>query len=138
MVSDSTLSVDVWNAIKNVLVAASLQVTDGTSVISASVRSAYNDETPVRPQIVISPIKYDESGWKFGSSEGHKLININIDCYYKKTLGVDQLFDGVASILKATEIQGVELVGITSDYTFSQGGENKFHLKNGVFTYDRE
>lgn len=139
-INDSTLSVDVWNDIRAKLVATGLYVTNsktGTTT-SASIRASYHDETATRPQVIINPINYDEANWYFGSKHGKKMINVFIECYYKNTLGIDQLSDQVLDAVKDNDISGVNLIGITTDYAFSDPNENKYQLKTITLTYDRE
>jgi hypothetical protein len=140
MVSDSTLSTDVFTAIRNVLVASAPYITNSTTsaTSAATINAVYNDKEPQRPQITINPVTFDESEWKFGSIHGHKMINVNIDCYASNTLGVDQLFDQVSASLKGTVIDGMEMVAIASDYGFSSASDAKYHVKSMTLTYDRE
>ena len=140
MVSDSTLSTDVFTEIRNKIVAAAPYVTNSTtsSTSAASILAVHNDTKTTIPQIVINPIVYDEANWKFGGTEGKKFINVIIDCYYKNTLGIDQMSDQVLTALKVNDISGIDLVGVTGDYAFNVNNEAKFHLKSTTFTYDRE
>jgi hypothetical protein len=80
----------------------------------------------------------DEDSWKFGGSQGKKMINVVIECYYSNTLGVDQLFDQVRAALDDNDIDGIDLVGISSDYGYNTSAEQKYHVKSGTFTYERE
>lgn len=143
-ISDNTLSVDVWNTVRSVLVEASIKITNTTTAgtKTASVLASYNDKKPSVPQIIIQPIDSDESEYKFGSSNGRKFINVTIECYYQNTLGVDQLSDGSkAAIREACEdgtITGMDLVGVTETYAFTDPNQTKFHLKTVTFTFDRE
>ena len=138
MVSNNTLSTDIWNQIRTDLVASAIEVTDGSKVKEASVSAAYNDKNTSRPQIIIYPSDRDESTWKFGSFEGKKFINISIEVYYSNTSGLDQLEDAVTTVLKETLIPGIELIGITSAYTFNNPAFTKYHSKMITFTYDKE
>ena len=139
-ISDSSLSVDVFSEVRSKIVAAAPYVTNSTTseTTLAQVRAAYNDKEPVRPQIVINPIEKDEANWKFGGTEGKKFININIECYYKNTLGVDQLADSVETALKANDINGIDLIGVVSSYAYTNPVLIKYHMKGITFTYDRE
>ncbi len=141
MVSDSDISQDLWDDIKSALVAAVPVITSSlatTDTTVASITSTYNDKAPTRPQIVIHPILVDEGDWKFGSVDGKKLINVVVDCYASKTLYVDQLWDQVRNTLVQNTIAGVDLNALTSDYGFSDPGDQKFHVKTATFTYLRE
>ena len=137
MVQDATLSRDIWTAVRTALVAATIQVTDGT-VKNATVAAAYNDQKTSSPQIIIYPIDVDESVWKFGSNQGKKFINLPLEIYYSNTLGLDQLDDKVRELIKETEIPGIELVGITSAYSYTNPALVKYHTKLINLTYDRE
>ena len=138
MVSDATLRTDVWTAVRTILVSAALQVTDGSTVKNATVGAAYNDKNTSKPQVIIYPMSHDESEYKFGSDQGKKLINVTLEAYYSNTLGVDQLSDQIDVALKETPISGAELIGVTSDYTFTNPLESKFHSNVMTYTYDRE
>mgnify|MGYP007100043643 CR=1 FL=1 len=141
MVSDQTLSSDVWTSVKTLLVAANLATTSGTTptVVSSPVIAAtYNDKTVQRGLVVVSPASVSESEYKFGSTRGHKFINMTIECYGPSTLAVDQLQDQVVHTLSENEISGLQLVGYTSDYSYGGVGDNKFHVKAITFNYDRE
>jgi hypothetical protein len=143
MVNDATLSVDIFDAIRTKLVALAPYVSNLTltTTTAATINAVYNDKQPSRPQVTINPASYTEDNWKFGSSQGRKLINVNIDCYAENTLGVDQLFDQIAAYLKdetTGAISGLQLAAVASDYGFSSSGSNKYHVKSATFTYDRE
>jgi hypothetical protein len=140
-INDSTISQDVFDSIRSKVVAASPYVVGATTTttIAASVLAAYNDKTPARPQIVINPALIDEDEWKFGGLQGKKVINVVVECYYANTLGIDQLWDQVRVALVANDIEGIDLISVTSDYGFaSNPADAKFHVKSGTFTYERE
>jgi len=139
-ISDDTLNVDVFNTIRTLLISASPKVTNTTTLATktATVLSSYNDESVSVPQIIINPIKIDESEWKFGSFQGKKIINVEIECYYEKSVGVEQLSDIVSKTIKEATITGLDLIAVTSDYAFISPNDNKFHLKTLTFTFVRE
>jgi hypothetical protein len=139
-ISDTTISTDVFTSIRNKLVAAAPYITNSSTSATTTARidAVFSDRSNSIPQIVIEPIISDEGEWKFGSSEGKKLINITITSYYKNSLGVDQLYDQISAALKANDINGISLVGITTDYSFGEVNDKKFHSKLATFTYDRE
>jgi len=139
-ITDSTLYTSVFTEIRNKIVAKAPYVTNSTTGATtlASIKAVFNDETPVRPQIVIEPVSKSESSFKFSSTEGKKFINITIECYYKNTLGIDQLAEQVEEALKVNDISGIDLVGITSDYALNLDNEDKYHLKTLTASYDRE
>ena len=139
-INDQSISVDVWNTLRSIIVSANPIVTNsqtnGTTL--ASVRASYNDAEPTRPQIIIQPIGYDESEYKFGKAAGRKFINVTVECYHSNTSGIDQLSDTVAYAVQSTSINGMELIGITTDYAFNTSNDQKFHLKTVTFSFDRE
>jgi hypothetical protein len=139
-INNSTISVDVWTTIRSIIVAANPVVTNSQtgSTTLASVRASYNDTEPARPQIIIQPMGYDESQYKFGSGVGRRMINLTIECYHSSTLGIDQLGDIVANAVQSTIIDGIELVGITTDYAYNTSADQKYHLKTVTFSFDRE
>lgn len=140
MVSDSTLSTDMFTAIRNIIVAKAPYVTNSTtsSTTAASIVAQYADKQTNRPQIVIHPIMVEENTWKFGGFQGKKIINVVVDCYHSTSLGTDQLFDQVNDAMKTNIIDGVDLIGIASDIAFTNPNESKFHMKSGTYVYDKE
>lgn len=133
-ISNSTLTSDVFTDIRTELVAASITAES----TSASIYAAFNDKTPTRPQIVIQPISVQEALFRIGGTEGKKFINVIIDCYYKNTAGLDEMYDQVVETVKAASFDDIELIAISSDYAFNTSNEQKFHMKSITFTFDRE
>jgi hypothetical protein len=80
----------------------------------------------------------DEAEWKFGGFQGKKVINVVVDCFGSSTLFVDQLWDQVRAALDDNDLSGIDLVAISTDYAFNSPGDQKYHLKSGTFTYERE
>ena len=139
-VSDRYITSSLWDSVRDLLVAAAPYVTISavsTDTVTATITGSYNDKTMSRPTIVINPIPMDEGEWKFGSNEGRKFLNVTIDCYDKRTSGIDELYDQVQYALKNTEISGVQLIAVSSDVGFYSVNDNKYHVKTGTFTYDR-
>ena len=143
-INDDTLSVDVFDTIRSVLVSASPVVTNTTTsnTKTASVLAQYNDKSPSAPQIIIIPADVSEDTFKFGGKQGKKFINVGIECYYTNSLGVNQLADQVKVAIKdACEdgtIIGMDLVGLTENMAFVNPNEAKYHLKTLTITFDRE
>lgn len=139
-INDTSISVSVWDAVKAKLVAAAPTVSNlsTSATTAASIRAAYNDTEPARPQIILNPAIIDEADWKFGGTQGKKIINVLVECYADKSSYVDQLWDQVRAALVIDDIDGVDLRAIASDYAFSSPGDQKFHMKSGTFTYERE
>lgn len=137
-INDNTLSNDVFTAIRTIIVAAAPKVTTSSGTKTASVLAAYNDKTNSVPQVIIYPVSYSEDNWKFSSSQGKKMINVLVECYYKTSLGVDQLQDIVTHAIKTTDISGMELVGVIVDTAFVNPNDQKYHMKGITFVFDRE
>ena len=146
-ISDDTLSSDVFTTIRAVIVASAPKITytdkaSASKTKTASVYAQYNDKTPTSPQIIIIPADVSEDSWRFGGTEGKKLINVGIECYYKTTLGIDQLADTIEAAIKTavenSTITGMDLVGVSENYAFVDPSQMKFHLKTLTFTFDRE
>lgn len=141
MVSDQTLVSDVFSAVRTVLVNASLATTTQTNpqtIATASIGASYNDKTPARPQVIIQPASVSEAEYKFGSRRGRQFINVVVGVYGPTTLAVDQLQDQTVYAVSENVFDGMELVGYTSDYSYFQLGENKYHTKTIVFNFDRD
>jgi len=143
-ITDQNINSDVFTAIRTVIVSANPKVTNSTTSKTkiTSTLAVNNDETISMPQIVIIPADISEGEFKFGGTEGKKLINVGVECYYKNTLGVDQLSDAVKHAIKAAcannTISGMSLVGVSENYALGTTDESKVHLKTIVFTFDRE
>jgi len=139
-ITDSTIYTSTWSDIRTKLIASAPYVTNSTTgaTTAASILATYNDKLPNRPQIVIEPIVKNEDTFKFGGTEGKKFINVTIECYATNGLGVDQLAEQVEVTLKANDINGIDLVGNTSDNAINIDNEEKYQLKVLTFSYDRE
>jgi hypothetical protein len=139
MVSDSTLTQDIWTIVKNTLVNNIYIVNSATTTtVMASVNAAYNDKNTTRPQVVIYPVQYSESARRFGGRYGPQLINVEIECYAGSSMGVDQMADKIRELMSVTEIDGTDLVGISTNYIYNDYNQTKFHTKGFVFTYQRD
>lgn len=139
-ITENTLETSIFNEVRTRVVSAGLAVTTQTTgiVTSASIEATYNDTAAVRPMVIIHPVNLDRQNNKFGSTNINSMINVIIDCYAKDTLGVDQLGQGLRTALEVNDIAGIDLVNVSSDYAFNSPGDNKYHLKSYVFTYQRE
>ncbi len=141
VINNSTLYTDFYTAIRTLLVAANLQVTNSTtsSSTTASVLAQYNDKQSNTPQVIIEPINKSEGPrYKFGSNEGKKVVNATITAYYKNSLGVDQLKEQIEVAMKGNEFDDLMLIGITVDNAFINPNEAKYHSSSLTFVYDRE
>lgn len=140
MVSDQTLKVDIWTAVRSALVnKVYVNNLTTTTTTLASVVSSYNDGYPSKPIIEVMPVKVDEVLDRFNSYQGSKDIFVSINCYYKTSLGVDQMDDRITDILKTTEIEGICLKGVSSDYGVPlTPNDNKYHIKTLSLSYSRE
>ena len=138
-IADQTLSSDVWTAIKTALVAATIVVDGKAATIQATYADVQDGNGSARkPFIIVHPINLDEVKNKFGSNQGRKNINVFIDCIYKNTLYMDELADKATYALSEANINGISLIGITSDYAFTDPANKKYHEKNITFSYLRE
>lgn len=138
-ISDQTLSSDIWTEIRAVLVTAAITVDSKSVTIQATNADTTDNAGATRkPFVIINPVNLDETKDKFNSYQGKKFINVFIDCIYKNTLYVDQIADKVTYALSTNKIAGIELIGITSDYAFTDPNQKKYHEKNLTFTYTRE
>jgi hypothetical protein len=139
-ITDASLNTTIWNEIKTVLVDAKIFITGSQSTITtlATINAAYNDKLAHKPQVCIYPIEFNESEWKFSSNEGKKFINVTTECWAGNTLNVDELAQQVAYAVKHNPVDGISLVGITSNYAFNTAADSKFHMKVVQFTFDRE
>jgi hypothetical protein len=138
-ITDKTLSVSVWDAIKTTITSANIKV-GGTAVTVQATHADITDGSGSSRKhfVIVNPIEVDETKDKFGSNQGKKFINILIDCIDNKTSAIDYIADEVTYALSEANIQGIDLVGVTSSYAFTNPNLIKYHEKNLVFTYTRE
>ena len=139
-IADISINSDVWTTVRTIIVAAAPKITNGTatSTKTAGIYASYNDKTFKMPGIVINPASISESDYKFGSNVGKRFINVDIECYYKNTLGTDQLSDQIIHAVGAADISGMELVGFSNEQAFVDPNQAKFQLKTITFTFERE
>lgn len=138
-INDETLAKDIWDEIRSKLVGNVFITNSSTAeTTQATIAAQYNDQKTSRPQVIIQNLADAEDGWKFGSKEGKKAIDVFIDCYAPSTLGTAQMKGQVCSILKEDDIEGIELIGVESNAAFINPNELKYHIYNITFTYNRE
>jgi hypothetical protein len=137
-INSATIDAYIFDVVKTTLVAAALKTTDGAgSQSTVTVAASYNDNLLTRPSIVIEPMNSDDGKRRFGGSSKEEMINVVLSCYAPTTLAVDQISGAVGSLFDTTDI-GVELVGISKDYSFGEFNQNKFHTKTITLHYRRE
>jgi len=139
-ISNDTLSVDVWNEMRTCLVAAAPYVTNTSTAATtaASIKASYNDETSSKPIIEIVESVSDEAMDKFGGTQGSKLINLPINCYYSNSLGAAQLVDHVRKAVKDYTWPGMEAIAFTEDVGINISNRSKVFMKSITVTFDRE
>jgi hypothetical protein len=140
MVEDKTLKVDIWSAIRSALV-GKVYVSNlaTTTTTGASIVATYNDDYPTKPIVEIMPLRVEELFDEFNNIQGNKDIAVTINCYYKNSLGVDQMDDQITDILKTTKIDGISLRSIYSDYGIPlTPNDNKYHIKSLSISYNRK
>lgn len=129
VIADATIVTDIFKSIRSKLVGG---------LTGVSVKAVYDDSAASRPQVVITPVSVNEGFDKFGGSEGRKNINVIIMTYAQTPLALDTLTDQVRVLLKANDINGMDLIGIDEDYAFNNSLEDKFHSKTLSCAYLRE
>ena len=134
MVNDSTFYTDLFDSIRGALVNPVITL-NGQQV---SVKSTYNDDTIKNPIIVIEPINKREVFNKFSSNEGVKEANVLIMANAKTTLDADKLNEIIETRLKNYNWQGVEILGINSDYVFNNPSRVKYQSKVVSVDFRRE
>jgi len=139
-ISNATISSDIWTTIKTIILAAAPKVTNSTTFAekTAGIYASYNDKNFKMPGIVIDPAEISESDYKFGTNIGKRFINVTVACYYKNTLGTDQLSDQVINTIAEADISGMELIGFDSTQAFVDPNQAKFQLKTITFSFERE
>jgi hypothetical protein len=141
-INDATISTDVFDTIRSILVSANIKIVEGDKSRTPSILAQYNDQKTLVPQIVIIPAEISEDSYRFGSKYGKKFINLSIECYYQNTYGIDimsdQIKEAVSSALVSGNTVGMDLVGISENYGFVVPNDNKFHFKTITFTFIKE
>jgi hypothetical protein len=138
MVEDKTLKVDIWNAIRSALVGkVYITNTATTTTTVASIVATFNDEYPSKPIVEVMPLRVEETLDEFSNIQGNKDILVTINCYYKNSLGVDQMDDQITDILKTTKINGISLRSIYSGIPLIPN-DNKYHIKSLSISYNRK
>ena len=134
-ISNSTFYTDLYTAVRNILLVASLETTLGDN---PEVLGSYNDKKVTRPQVIIEPAEISEARYKFGSNEGKKFVNLSISIYASKRKFVNELAQQVEVAMKGTDLDDLALVAMDIDNAFVNPNEAKYHLTTLTFTFDRE
>ena len=140
-ISNDTLDSDVFSEIRTILVAAAPSIIDSLAtptVVSAAINATFNDKQITTPQVVINPIELDESMFKFGSVQGRKIVNAEIECYARISDYIDQLAGQVRRVMLNNTLSGMDIIGITSDSGVTEANDAKWQRKSLVFSYMRE
>lgn len=134
MVSDSSISTDMWDAIKTICVASL-----STASISGSVEAAFTPKKNGKPVVIIPPVKTPKVKNKFGSgNKGRYDMTATVYCYARNTLDVDNLKQAIFNGLDTTPIDGVSLNSLDDDYSFAEINDAVWHLQTITATYNRE
>lgn len=140
VITDALIYTSTWSTIKNIIVASAPYTTNSTQTTtkSAGVYASYNDKNFKMPGIIINPASVSEGEYKFGTNIGKRYINFSVECYYKNTLGTDQLAEQIVHAISQSNIMGMELESFDSDQAFVDQNTNKFQLKTVTFNFTRE
>lgn len=134
MVSNNSISTDMWDAVKSLCITA---LSDAS--ITANVQPAYVGKVTVKPLVVIPPISTPKVKNKFGSgNHGRYDMTVTIYCYGKNTLVVDQVKQAITNGLENYPIDGVSLSSFEDDYTFGEVNDSIQHLITISASYNRE
>jgi len=139
-VSDSTVYIDIFTDIRSILVSANLATTNSSTgaTSTATIAADYNDKAPNKTQVIINGADKDMSRFKFGKARGREFINVTIDCYDPKTLGVAQLASQVEEAILSASWPGMSIVAVSSNQGFLTVNDTRYHIKSLTFTFDRE
>lgn len=133
-INDSTIRQNVWKTIYDALVAANLE--SSTTLIT----SAFVDNTPSFPQVVINPVDVSHSEPTIDSTMSYstKEITITIDLFTKKASQIDTLADAIDNLLRTTHFDGVTLIGVGSGGgSMVDPNNNKIHALSLTFVFKR-
>ena len=138
MVSNESISTDMWDAVKALCINA---LSDAS--LSADVQPVYLAKNVNKPMVVIPPISTPKVKNKFGNRSGVDRsgrydMTVTIYCYGKNTLVVDQLKQAIENGLETYPISGVSLSGFEDDYTFGEINDSVQHLITVSASYNRE
>lgn len=128
MVSFSTLSTDMWTAVKNICVTA---ISDAG--LSANVQPVFVAKPVSKPLVAIPPISTPKTLNKFNGStannnNGRYDVTVVIYCYARNTLDVDNLKQAILNGLESTSISGASLSSFDDDYDFTEINDAVYHL----------
>ena len=123
-INNTTFYTDLYTEVRTVLLAASITNPDGDT---PEVLGSYNDKKATRPQIIIEPANLSEARYKFGSTEGKKIVNLTITIYDKKRGNVNSVLQQVQAAIKANDFDDLMLTEMSTDDAFVNPNDAKYH-----------
>lgn len=130
-VTNNNIRAAMYENIYDELVAANLLSS------TASVYSAYPDNNPSFPLVIVNPVDVSGEEFSFDRSNHRRNIAVVIDIYTKKNKDKDLLADAIHSLLDDKKFSGVSLIGYTESNAFEAPGGSKVHLKSITYSYMR-
>ena len=122
----------VWETFYDDLKAFATAGSYGTSV-QPTVVSAFIDDNPTFPMIVIHPVSVREGKRTFDNSSSLKNISLVFDVYAKKSEDIETLGDDVAYVL-ADKVAGITLVDVEEAFAVPIVNDTK--IKNKTISYN--
>ncbi len=129
--TSSTIRQNLWETIYDTVKAANLLSSTVTVV------SAYVDEDPSFPMIVINPVDKGRDNPSFNRANWTDNLMVEIEIYTKKAKQLDQLCDALDSLISPLSVTGVMLSGWVESKGYPTSNDNQLHLKSITLSYMR-
>lgn len=135
MIEDNKLDTSVFDAIRTCLIDADIEINSK----KVPIRASFNDKQSTKPQIILYPIDYSEAGWKYGSNQGRKTINVFLEYYGANTLEVDEIAEQCVTAIKEKDFEDIVLTSVNLNYMEPiNPNEVKYRGKGNTFTFLKE
>lgn len=133
-ISDSTIRNNVYETIYDLINSSK------SSYGSPALYGGYPDVKTISfPNIIIYPIRVDESEYTIGSSRTSttKDVVVQIEIYSEKNKDLDIISDGLTSTIRGNTFSGLMLNSVTEDVGAVFPNESKVKLKTLMFNFKR-
>ena len=129
MVSNNTLRSDIYSAFYTAL--------NGNIAGVSLTTSAYPDEKPVFPMVVINSPNVAKESLTYDRSYSSKNIVVVIDLYTLQAIQLDTLGDAIDVIVSSLKIPGMSLLSSDESIAISPSNDSKIRLKSFSYSYKR-
>ena len=133
-IADSTLRNNIYESVYDL-------ISNGKSSFgSPAIYGGYPDNKTIAfPNVVIFPIKVDESEYTVDNTRNSttKNIIVQIDIYSEKNKDLDIISDGITYLLRSNSITGIMLMNVTEDFGIVFPEKSKLKQKSLFFNFVR-